>query len=278
MGVYSRSLEAKFGLVVSAMRENLASGITLADMADIAYLSPFHFLRVFRQAFGVAPGHFFTALRMEAAKQLLRTTTESVVDVCFSVGYSSPSTFSTRFAQLVGETPRAYRALCETFFESGIWEASLGATPLSVSSAGSRMGRILGPLGFKGLIFVGAFSMRCPQALPLAGVLLREPGPYHLHPIADGLYYILVAAVPREEPESLFVPGQRMLVGSGTQRLVISHGSAVNPVDIHLRPPCNTDPPIVVALPTLLERQVARISLTAAAAEKEQSRRSYLAL
>ena len=254
-------LDEAFGPVVRAMRENLTAGVTLAEMADVASLSPFHFLRVFHRAFGVPPGHFFTALRMDAAKRLLLTTTESVVDVCFAVGYSSPGTFSARFAQLVGETPRGYRALHETFTQTGLWEASLGMTAPTGTSVDSGMGRILGPMGFRGVIFVGAFAVRVPQALPPAGVLLGEPGPYCLHPVADGAYHVLVAAVPAGEPQSLFLPGQGLLVGSGAHPLVISNGAAMGPVDVLLRAPCETDPPIVVALPTLLRRQAARFSL-----------------
>ena len=250
-----------FGPVVRVMRERLTTGLTLADMADVACLSPFHFLRVFHRAFGVPPGHFFTALRMDAAKRLLLTTTESVVDVCYGVGYSSPGTFSTRFAQLVGETPSGYRALPHVLTETGLWDAGLGVITVPHTNPGPEMGRILGPPSFQGLIFVGAFAKRVPQALPLAGVLLAAPGTYCFRAIPDGLYHVMVAAVPTGEPRSLFLPGPGLLVGSGARPLVVSRGAATGPVDVPLRPPRDTDPPIVVALPSLLRRQVARLSL-----------------
>ena len=239
------------------MRENLASGLTLADMADIACLSPFHFHRVFHQTAGIPPGQFLTALRMDAAKRLLLTTTESVTDVCFAVGFSSPGTFSTRFAQLVGETPRGFRALPGVFREAGIWEAGCRMVAPSGMPDVSGMGRIIGPPGFRGIIFVGAFPKRVPQALPLAGTLLEEPGAYKLHPVRDGVYHIMVAAVPAGEPQSLFLPGAGLLVGIGPCPLVIKNGIASKGVDVVLRRPLETDPPVVVALPTLLRRQVA---------------------
>ena len=257
MSAHRDQLQETITPVVRAMRENLASGLTLADMADIACLSPFHFHRVFHQAAGIPPGQFLTALRMDAAKRLLLTTTESVADVCFAVGFSSPGTFSTRFAQLVGESPSGFRALPAAFQDAGIWEAGLRMTAPPVTLNTSGMGRIRGPLGFRGIIFVGAFPKRVPQALPLAGTLLEEPSAYGLHPIRDGAYYVMVAAVPAGEPQSLFLPGPGLLVGIGHRPLVIAHGVASECVDVALRRPLDTDPPIVVALPTLLRRQVA---------------------
>jgi AraC family transcriptional regulator len=246
--------------VIQAMRENLAAGLTLPEMADIACLSPFHFHRVFHQAAGVPPGQFFTALRMDAAKRLLLTTTESITDICFAVGYSSPGSFATGFSQWVGESPRGFRALPAVFGDSGIWESRAAFLPdgcLTQSLPAPALGRVLGPPEFLGVIFVGAFPKRIPQALPVAGTLLRTPGEYRFPVISDGRYEILVAAIPDEEPQSLFLPGPQMRVGIGAQPLVVTHGIAASPVDVVLRPPQETDPPIVVALPLLLRRQAA---------------------
>ena len=241
--------------VVRAMRENLAAGLTLTDMADIACLSPFHFHRVFHQTAGIPPGQFLTALRMDAAKRLLLTTTETIVDVCFAVGYSSPGTFTTGFTRLVGETPSAFRALPRIFAETGLWEAGLAMSPAAPQNSLSPTGRIIGPADFRGIIFIGAFPKRVPQSLPLAGVLREQPGAYLLPPLSDGTYHIMVAAVPADDPQSLFLPGDGLLVGIGERPLTVAHGVGRTPVDVVLRRPLDTDPPIVVALPTLLRRQ-----------------------
>src|ERR1700760_4201675 len=88
--------------VILSMRECLDEPISLSDMADIACLSPYHFNRVFHQVTGLPPTKFLYALRLSTAKRLLLTTSLSVTDVCFEVGYNSLGTFTTRFTQLVG--------------------------------------------------------------------------------------------------------------------------------------------------------------------------------
>src|ERR1044072_6247332 len=91
--------------VILAMRERLDEALTLEDLAEVAIISPFYFDRIFRQITGIPPCQFLSALRMEAAKRLLLTSSLSVTDVCFEVGYNSLGTFTTRFTQLVGLPP-----------------------------------------------------------------------------------------------------------------------------------------------------------------------------
>jgi AraC-like DNA-binding protein len=72
-------------------------------------MSPGHFSREFRRAFGEAPYSYLMTRRIERAMALLRQGDLSVTEVCFEVGCSSLGTFSTRFNELVGMSPSAYR-------------------------------------------------------------------------------------------------------------------------------------------------------------------------
>jgi len=72
-------------------------------------MSAGHFSRQFRLAFGESPYSYLMTRRVERAMSLLRTTDASVTDICHAVGSSSLGTFSTRFTELVGVSPRAYR-------------------------------------------------------------------------------------------------------------------------------------------------------------------------
>lgn len=83
--------------------------ITLEQAAQYAHSSPFHFHRLFTRAFGQTPHEFLTHLRIDEAKRLLAQENDSVTDVCFTVGYSSLGTFSSRFRALVGQSPSEYR-------------------------------------------------------------------------------------------------------------------------------------------------------------------------
>src|SRR5262245_2415886 len=79
-------------------------------LARAAAMSPGHYSRSFKAAFGESPYSYLMTRRIERAKALLRRGDMSVTDVCFEVGCTSLGSFSSRFAELVGESPSAYRA------------------------------------------------------------------------------------------------------------------------------------------------------------------------
>src|SRR5580704_14769733 len=83
--------------------------VTLENAAKQACLSPFHFNRVFAQAFGETPHEFVTRMRIEEAKRMLLAENQSVTDICFDLGYESLGSFSTRFRSLTGLSPAAFR-------------------------------------------------------------------------------------------------------------------------------------------------------------------------
>jgi AraC-like DNA-binding protein len=94
-------------------RDYLAAGLDqplrLADAAREAYLSPYHYHRLFARAFGETPHEFVTRLRIERAKRLLARERLPVTEVCFEVGYESVGSFSSRFRRLVGQSPSEYQ-------------------------------------------------------------------------------------------------------------------------------------------------------------------------
>ena len=78
-------------------------------LASSAAMSTGHFSRSFKAAFGESPYSYLMTRRIERAKALLRRGDMSVTDACFAVGCTSLGSFSSRFTELVGETPSAYR-------------------------------------------------------------------------------------------------------------------------------------------------------------------------
>src|SRR5688572_25810373 len=79
-------------------------------LARAAHLSPAHFSREFRRAFGETPHQYLLTRRLERAAALLRNTDRSVADICFTVGLSSVGSFTTSFGRAFGLSPTAYRA------------------------------------------------------------------------------------------------------------------------------------------------------------------------
>jgi AraC-like DNA-binding protein len=84
--------------------------LTIAELARAARLSPAHFSREFRRAFGEAPHQYLLTRRLERAAALLRTTDWSVADICCAVGLTSVGSFTTSFGRMFGRSPTAYRA------------------------------------------------------------------------------------------------------------------------------------------------------------------------
>ena len=82
----------------------------VAALARTALMSPAHFSRKFRAAYGETPYSYLMTRRIERAKALLRRGDLSVTEVCMAVGCTSLGSFSARFTELVGESPSAYRA------------------------------------------------------------------------------------------------------------------------------------------------------------------------
>jgi AraC-like DNA-binding protein len=83
--------------------------IDLDEMASVAGLSKYHFLRLFKATYGLTPMEYVSQRRIERAQDLLRATNLTVTEVCMLVGFSSLGSFSTRFRALVGETPSEFQ-------------------------------------------------------------------------------------------------------------------------------------------------------------------------
>ncbi|MBQ1046478.1 MULTISPECIES: helix-turn-helix transcriptional regulator [unclassified Micromonospora] len=87
-----------------------ARPLDVEALARGEHMSAGHLSRQFRQTYGESPYAYLMTRRIERAMALLRRGDLSVTDVCFAVGCQSLGTFSTRFTELVGEPPSAYRA------------------------------------------------------------------------------------------------------------------------------------------------------------------------
>jgi len=91
------------------MDRHYAESIDLELLGRTAGMSKWHFHRLFSTTYGVTPAAYLSERRIERAQDLLRATTLSVTEVCFAVGFSSLGSFSTRFRQVTGQSPREFQ-------------------------------------------------------------------------------------------------------------------------------------------------------------------------
>jgi len=251
--------------VIRMMHDRLDEPLTLSEMSRIAYISPYHFNRIFRQITGIPPNQFFYALRLETAKRLLLTTNTSVTDVCFDVGYNSLGTFIRRFTGLVGLSPSRFRSLARHATDSLPLPTLSPLDQASATPAATISGKISAPPSFAGTIFVGVFTTPIPQGAPVAGTVVEQPGPFHVPSVADGVYYILAAGLARSKDFREYFLYETTLRGGG-QPILIRNGIVEGSTDISLRPPEAFDPPILMTLPLLLAGSSQRVEANALAA------------
>jgi AraC-like DNA-binding protein len=86
-----------------------AAPLDLDRLASVAGISKYHFVRCFEAAYGETPVRYLTRRRIERAQDLLRHANLTVTEICMAVGFASLGSFSSRFRDLVGESPSAYR-------------------------------------------------------------------------------------------------------------------------------------------------------------------------
>ena len=243
---------------IAYMRDNLSEQITLDDMAHAAMFSKYYFMRLFQRVTGISPGRFLSAIRIQQAKELLLTTSMTVTDVGYQVGYNSMGTFSSRFRESVCLSPTTYRQ------QRGL----LGELPGEVGSGepDSRSatvgGRIFAPqAGPVGAVFVGLFSDRLPHGRPIRWTMRPRSGAFLLENVRPGSCYLVVDAPssrPGDPPASVPEPDGYVAVHGP---IIVRRDTDLR-LDLLLRPSSMLDPPILLA--RLDERSVA--SRTAVAA------------
>jgi AraC family transcriptional regulator len=112
-GVTRRPSRRDEGRISDALRRIEADAherLGLAVLARRAAMSPYHFLRTFRQVVGMTPHQFVLRTRLHRAAVCLRRTDEPISTIAFDVGFEDLSTFNRRFRRVMGSSPSAYRA------------------------------------------------------------------------------------------------------------------------------------------------------------------------
>ena len=244
--------------VVELLRSEPTRTLSIYEMARVAYISPFHFIRVFQEVTGIAPGKFHWALKVHAAKKLLLTTDMKIVDIAMEVGYKSLGTFTRRFSELVGISPNRFRHLAKTTdlnVDQGIDlrhaptnEVSIAAAPIS--------GRVEAPPSFKGTIVVGCFASPLPQGLPLQYAIVGSSQIYQVRRPNHQTYFLCAFGIPLSGTNMPWFIEDNLLRSSRSLGEPPRNDSLDNAecdrYDLTLRTAQPTDPPILLALGALV--------------------------
>ena len=178
--------------VLELARAQHTDGLSVADLADHAGYSPFHFSRLFSASMHLSPGQFLTALRVDTAKRMLLANTDPVIDVAMGVGFDSLSSFSRRFRATVGVPPASLRTLADRVADAPPRPFRL----VDEQAAAVRVTSVLpddGPSA--AALWLGWYRQPAPVGLPAAGVLAEYGEPVRL-PLSPGAPWLLGFAVP----------------------------------------------------------------------------------
>jgi AraC family transcriptional regulator len=111
LAIYAGGLpQRQLQQILEYIHAHLERDIKLADLAGLLGMSQFHFSHLFKQSIGTSPYQYLLQQRIERAKQLLKQTNRSIVDIAFCCGFNSHSHLSKQFRQLTGMTPKSYRS------------------------------------------------------------------------------------------------------------------------------------------------------------------------
>ena len=94
----------------SFMEKYLSEKIELEKIASTAFMSRFHYARIFKRIYGLSPRQYLKDLRINRGKELLKQGL-NISEVCFEVGYDSLPTFCNAFKKATGYSPREYQNL-----------------------------------------------------------------------------------------------------------------------------------------------------------------------
>ncbi|WP_079508903.1 helix-turn-helix domain-containing protein [Mesobacillus jeotgali] len=238
---------------IEYMKEHIHEELTSENLASIAGYSPFHFSRLFKEVTGVSPRHYLSALRIEAGKELLiRSSTHSILKTLLKIGFQSLGTFSSKFKQYVGQSPRQFQKNADKLHQfMNNLEEHEDVLPTDTDFPSVRC-KIEAPENFKGLIFVGLFPRPIPDQRPIIGTALRHSVcEVTLKRVPSGTYYALAAAIPWSlNPRDYFLLSKNLRGKVECPIEILS--DTTRDILIKLREPLPYDPPILISLPKLL--------------------------
>ena len=213
--------------------ERYSQPLSLTEIAESALLSRFYFARLFRDATGITPGRFLAAIRIHQAKRLLLSSSMSITDISFAVGYNSLGSFTNYFTTSVGVSPGRFRRLSRT--------GGFGLTrpqPNPRTGFGAVAGTISLPEGHgNARVYVGAFPTAIVQHPSAAAVIIDvpsgRPSCYHLPDVPEGTWFVhavgVADGVRSRPPGAPDLAGRRARLGAGRRGQRHQRGDAPAP-------------------------------------------------
>ncbi|MEU9210260.1 AraC family transcriptional regulator [Streptomyces sp. NPDC048415] len=235
---------------IECIRERYGEPLTLTEIAESALLSRFYFTRLFKEETGLTPGRFLAAIRIQQAKRLIESTSMSITEISFAVGYNSLGSFTNSFTASVGVSPSRFRRLSR---DGG--DGLPGPEPSSRSGCGMVAGTISLPEGHgNARVYLGAFRTPIVQHPSVASIVVDvpsgRPSCYSLKNVPEGGWHLLAVAVADGIGPDPAARRTSLVGGHGSMTVSVT-ADGVTSAAVRLRPIRPADPPVLLALPEL---------------------------
>jgi len=243
---YHRSIER----VIQVMYERLGDSLTIDDLAESAFMSRYHFIRVFSLITGVSPARFLAAIRIQEAKRLLLKTNYHVTDISLDVGYNSLGTFTRIFSDFVGVPPSRFRELGLSLLGANVGDLAslLGSIEKSRIKLPTITGNVVydSPLA---LVTVAMFSTEIPRSRPIECTCLTDSTQFTFSSSLSLNTYIFAVGLTHTTTieDAILLDNESTLVGAGCPTL-----ETTDNLELKLRKHRTVDLPVVVAYPLLI--------------------------
>lgn len=243
---------------ITTMWDRYGDPLTLSDLARSAILSKFYFSRVFRSATGTTPGRFLSAIRLHRAKNFLLSSSLSVTDISYQVGYNSTGTFTSRFTRSVGLSPTRYRMHAQHDAAPPVPLTDVEAGPDTCTIRGSvQLPRHLPPDLRPCRIHIGTFGGPLAEGVPTSHTVVDRPGGFLLTGVPTGSWYVIAIAVATDGLDPR--PWRRGPIAVGSCPVVAGRPGGLIDVAIGMHEPSLLDAPVLLALPELDTLPVGRL-------------------
>jgi AraC-like DNA-binding protein len=236
------------------IHSHIMERITLADLADVACYSPWHFDRMFQRQIGVPPMAYLTLTRIAVARRQITVSAHSVINVAYDVGYNSVGSFGKRFTALVGCCPSSLREAAQRFERSRFAAiASLAATASAGFEGRACRGTVALEGGASGYVFLALQRRGRMTPYPLTCAVARAPGPFAIPIPGAGPFELVALGFPDDAEKGMLITQDD---APRTRReLMLSGGDTRLPLPLLLGPPNPEDIPIPPVFPLLLDRR-----------------------
>lgn len=248
---------------IAYIHRNIEEPISLSILAKHVGYSPYHFIRLFKTQTGLSPYYYISSLRLQKAKDLLIHTNLTVRDIAQQIGQQSLGTFTTRFGEKIGVTPSRFRIqqnLAETYLKQLKDLPEIGGVEKHRANHTGVVGSVHSALPFEGVIFIGLFHKPIPESIPVYGTLMMSLGEFQFSNVKPGTYYLMATSISWKMKSLDILLPQANLRTRHHEPIVIESNEELHRQQVTLYPPSLDDPPILISLPLLMSRFLARYS------------------